>query len=64
MIERHLMNDRTDPFNRKDLTVEMLEGVGDLKEEIERWLAAEIAKRRQEKEKDGGDTAAAAMEED
>ena len=58
------MNDRTDPFNRKDLMVEMLEGVGDLKEEIERWLAAEIAKRRQEKEKDGGDTAAAAMEED
>jgi ubiquitin conjugation factor E4 B len=39
-IYQHLLNDETDPFNRKPLTVSMLEPVEDLKLRITEWLAA------------------------
>lgn len=38
-ITRHLLSDSTDPFNRKKLTVEMLEPATQLKNEIEQWQA-------------------------
>ena len=37
-IYQHLLNDETDPFNRKPLTTKMLEPVEDLKRRIDAWL--------------------------
>eukprot|EP00903_Cladosiphon_okamuranus_P011191 g10560.t1 len=37
-ITRHLLSDALDPFNRKPLTVEMLEPNDALREEIEEWI--------------------------
>lgn len=37
-IYQHLLNDEKDPFNRKPLTVSMLEPCIDLKERIDSWL--------------------------
>jgi ubiquitin conjugation factor E4 B len=36
-IERHLLNDPTDPFNRSNLTNDMLEPATELKQKIENW---------------------------
>jgi ubiquitin conjugation factor E4 B len=36
-IERHLLNDPTDPFNRSHLTVDMLIPATELKQKIEEW---------------------------
>ena len=44
-IERHLINDPKDPFNRKDLKVDMLEPVPELKQEIEGWIKKMKAER-------------------
>eukprot|EP00168_Porphyra_purpurea_P006173 TRINITY_DN1760_c0_g1_i4.p2 TRINITY_DN1760_c0_g1~~TRINITY_DN1760_c0_g1_i4.p2 ORF type:complete len:541 (-),score=235.06 TRINITY_DN1760_c0_g1_i4:444-2066(-) len=38
-IVRHLLSDRTDPFNRKMLTEDMLEPATELKARITEWLA-------------------------
>jgi ubiquitin conjugation factor E4 B len=38
-IERHLLNDNTDPFNRQYLTKEMLVDDNELKEKIQKWKA-------------------------
>lgn len=38
-INQHLLNNETDPFNRKPLTVKMLEPDDDLKRRIHSWLA-------------------------
>ena len=40
IIIRHLLNSNQDPFNRQDLTVDMLEPVPQLKEKIEQWRLA------------------------
>lgn len=37
-IQRHLLSDSTDPFNRSHLTVDMLIPQTELKEKIEAWL--------------------------
>ncbi|XP_065842413.1 ubiquitin conjugation factor E4 B-like isoform X2 [Oscarella lobularis] len=39
IITRHLLNSPTDPFNRQDLTMDMIEPATELKERIEKWLA-------------------------
>jgi len=36
-IEQHLLNDKTDPFNREHLTADMLVPQTELKERIEKW---------------------------
>lgn len=38
-ITQHLLNDAHDPFNRKELSVDMIEPATELKERMERWLA-------------------------
>ena len=40
-ITRHLLSDPKDPFNRKPLTVEMLQPDEELKGKIEAWLKAQ-----------------------
>mmetsp|Transcript_6829 Transcript_6829/g.17454 ORF Transcript_6829/g.17454 Transcript_6829/m.17454 type:complete len:842 (+) Transcript_6829:170-2695(+) len=37
-IQRHLLSDPTDPFNRSQLSADMLEPQDELKEEITKWL--------------------------
>ncbi|KAL0476345.1 ubiquitin conjugation factor Ube4b [Acrasis kona] len=37
-IERHLLNDPTDPFNRSHLTVDMLIPATEVKERIQKWI--------------------------
>ena len=37
IIIRHLLNSSQDPFNRQELTVDMLEPLPHLKLEIEQW---------------------------
>lgn len=37
-ITRHLLSDAQDPYNRKPLTVEMLEPNDELRAEIEEWI--------------------------
>lgn len=37
-ITRHLLSDAQDPYNRKPLTVEMLEPNDSLREEIKDWI--------------------------
>lgn len=37
IIIRHLLNSNQDPFNRQNLTVDMLEPVPELKQRIEQW---------------------------
>ena len=44
-IARHLLSDRTDPFNRSPLSMEMLEDATELKEEITAWIAAKKSSR-------------------
>ncbi|CAK8686773.1 unnamed protein product [Clavelina lepadiformis] len=38
IIMRHLLNSSTDPFNRQELKVEMLQPVTELKQKIEKWI--------------------------
>ena len=38
-ITQHLLNDPHDPFNRKDLTVDMIEPATELKERMTKWVA-------------------------
>lgn len=49
-IVRHLLSDRTDPFNRKMLTEDMLQPAVEIKTRIDAWLAekraAAVARRR------------------
>lgn len=40
IIIRHLLNSNQDPFNRQELSVDMLEPVPDLKQEIQDWKFA------------------------
>lgn len=37
-ITQHLLNDPTDPFNRKDLTIDMVVPATELKEKMTLWL--------------------------
>ena len=37
-ITQHLLNDPKDPFNRKDLTIDMVQPAPQLKERMNRWL--------------------------
>ena len=37
-ITQHLLNDPTDPFNRKELTIDMIQPATELKERMNRWL--------------------------
>jgi ubiquitin conjugation factor E4 B len=39
-IERHLLNDQTDPFNRSYLTHEMLQEATEIKQRIQQWRAS------------------------
>jgi len=47
-IAQHLLNDDTDPFNRKPLNVGMLEPLPQLKQRIDDWLAAKLAEKQQQ----------------
>ncbi|XP_038076555.1 ubiquitin conjugation factor E4 B-like [Patiria miniata] len=44
IIERHLLNSQTDPFNRQELTSDMLEPATDLKKRIVDWIQAKKTK--------------------
>jgi ubiquitin conjugation factor E4 B len=37
-ITQHLLNDPTDPFNRKDLTIDMVVPATELKEKMNKWV--------------------------
>lgn len=41
-ISQHLLNDQTDPFNRKALSIDMVIPNIELKSEIDQWLAAKM----------------------
>ena len=43
-IQRHLLSDQTDPFNRAELSAEMLVPQDDLKQKIKTWLKDQRAK--------------------
>jgi ubiquitin conjugation factor E4 B len=47
-IKRHLLNDRTDPFNRQPLAIEDIIECPELKQQIQAWLTE---RRRERKEK-------------
>lgn len=51
IITRHLMNSKTDPFNRAPLTEDMLIPLPELKAEIEKWIAEKKAEWKEKKEK-------------
>eukprot|EP00118_Oscarella_pearsei_P007300 m.35145 g.35145 ORF g.35145 m.35145 type:complete len:1030 (+) comp32071_c0_seq3:19-3108(+) len=38
IIIRHLLNSHTDPFNRQELTVDMIQPATELRERIEKWM--------------------------
>merc|ERR1712154_248435 len=38
-ITQHLLNDPHDPFNRKDLSVDMIQPAVELKQKMDKWLA-------------------------
>ncbi len=40
VIIRHLLNSNQDPFNRQELTVDMLQPLPKLKQKIEEWRNA------------------------
>jgi len=40
VIIRHLLNSNQDPFNRQELTVDMLVPLPELKKRIEEWRSA------------------------
>lgn len=42
-ITQHLLNDPHDPFNRKDLTMDMVKPATELKHKIDKWLAEKKA---------------------
>jgi len=42
-ITQHLLNDPHDPFNRKELTIDMVEPVSELKEKMSQWLSEKKA---------------------
>ena len=44
IIERHLLNSSTDPFNRQHLTADMLIPETELKERIEAWIKEKLGK--------------------
>lgn len=46
-ITQHLLNDPTDPFNRKELTVDMIKPATELKERMNKWLEEKRAARDQ-----------------
>ena len=41
-IERHILNQKNDPYSRQPLSIEQLQPVPELKERIERWRASRI----------------------
>lgn len=45
-ITRHLLSDPQDPYNRKPLTVEMLEPNDALRNEIEEWIRSDSGQTR------------------
>lgn len=55
-ITQHLLNDPHDPFNRKDLSIDMVEPATELKATMTSWLAEKRAER-------DGNAMAMAMEE-
>jgi ubiquitin conjugation factor E4 B len=44
-ITQHLLNDPHDPFNRKDLTMDMIEPALDLRKKMQEWIATKRASR-------------------
>ena len=44
-ITQHLLNDPHDPFNRKELSIDMIEPATELKERMSAWLAQKRAER-------------------
>ena len=44
-ITQHLLNDPHDPFNRKELTVDMIKPATELKEKMDKWLEEKRAAR-------------------
>lgn len=44
-VTQHLLNDPHDPFNRKDLSIDMVEPADDLRERMAAWLAQKRAER-------------------
>ena len=43
-IERHILNQKNDPYSRQPLSIEELEPIPELKEKIERWRESRIPK--------------------
>lgn len=48
-ITQHLLNNETDPFNRAPLTVDMLEPLPELKNEINEWLEMKLKEKKNKK---------------
>lgn len=48
-ITQHLLNDAHDPFNREELTVDMIQPATELKERIAKWLADKRVERSDNK---------------
>ena len=44
-VTQHLLNDPHDPFNRKDLSIDMVEPADDLRERMAAWLSQKRAER-------------------
>jgi len=44
-IKQHLLNDPNDPFNRKELSIDMVEPATELKERMTKWLEQKRAER-------------------
>jgi len=44
-ITQHLLNEQNDPFNRKELTVDMIQPASELKERMDKWLTEKRQKR-------------------
>lgn len=60
VIERHLLTDSSDPFNRSELTLDMLVPQAELKARIDDWLSEERTRRSSLKEEAASAKATAA----
>jgi len=46
IITRHLLNSKTDPFNRQPLSEEQLVTATELKQRIDEWKRSKLAERK------------------
>lgn len=49
-ISQHLLNNETDPFNRKPLTLNMVQSCDELRQRISNWMSEQLAKNKEQQE--------------